>query len=413
MEKQVLNDMITWQFPWGYRKSLAIAIGLCLLGTLLEVLVDTPPPLIGFPFNLLIVIAFLTLAITAYRLKKHHPLVQWLTNLPAALSAISYFGVMTLIIGLVPQSSNLHAHSLLGFTHLWRSWQFFFAWLYLLTILTFVILKRAVPLSYRNIRFLVSHLGFWLIILAMALGAGDKHKLNLVLHQGKPESSGIDLNGMRQDLPFTLKLSEFWIEEYAPELLLMDITTGAPFKDRSKGEVFITAGLKLKLGGYVIFIRDFYPQAIPTESGFMPSTDYGNVPAAYIEALDSTGYKISGWITCGNFRFPAVLLKLDQRFVLIMNRPAPKQFASRITILTRDRPVIEAILTVNHPIKIKHWRLYQGGYDTTKGKWSQYSLIQAVKDPWLPVVYIGLVMVLAGVIMLVVSPKTNLTNFSK
>lgn len=402
--------MTTWQSLRGYRESFWIAIGLCLFGTLIEALVATPPPLIGFPVNLLIIITFLTSAVITYRLKIRHPIVQWLTSLPAVLSAMSYFGVMVLILGLVPQSNNLRDHFLLGLTHVLRSWQFFFAWLYLFSILTFIIIKRLVPLSFQNVRFLLNHLGFWLIIVAMALGAGDKRKLNLVLHQGKIESTGIDFNGMRQDLPFALRLSKFWIEEYAPELLLVDIHTSTHLKDRTKGETFISRGRKVTLHGYEILIREFYPQAIPSERGYIPSAEYGSVPAAYLEVFDNTGNKIIGWISCGNFQYPPAFLKLERPLALLMNNPAPKQFASQITILARDGTAVEAVLTVNHPIKIKSWRLYQSGYDTQKGKWSQLSIIQAVKDPWLPVVYAGMVMVLVGVLMLLVSPKSGQKN---
>ena len=38
------------------------------------------------------------------------------------------------------------------------------------------------------------------------------------------------------------------------------------------------------------------------------------------------------------------------------------------------------------------WKLYQVSYDVRKGKWSEYTIIEAVKDPWLPLVYIGFYM---------------------
>ena len=36
------------------------------------------------------------------------------------------------------------------------------------------------------------------------------------------------------------------------------------------------------------------------------------------------------------------------------------------------------------------------GYDEKSGKWSELSLVEGVRDPWLPVVYVGFFMILAG-----------------
>ena len=47
------------------------------------------------------------------------------------------------------------------------------------------------------------------------------------------------------------------------------------------------------------------------------------------------------------------------------------------------------------------WKLYQVSYDVRKGKWSEYTIIEAVKDPWLPLIYIGFYMLLAGALLLI------------
>ncbi len=47
-------------------------------------------------------------------------------------------------------------------------------------------------------------------------------------------------------------------------------------------------------------------------------------------------------------------------------------------------------------ITIDGLKIYQTGYDESKGKWSKINIIELVKDPWLPVVYIGIFMILAG-----------------
>ncbi|MEI6638107.1 MAG: cytochrome c biogenesis protein, partial [Chlorobium sp.] len=51
---------------------------------------------------------------------------------------------------------------------------------------------------------------------------------------------------------------------------------------------------------------------------------------------------------------------------------------------------------VNHPINVMGWKLYQMGYDDEAGRWSKYSLIEVIRDPWLPAVYLGFFMIMAG-----------------
>jgi hypothetical protein len=57
-------------------------------------------------------------------------------------------------------------------------------------------------------------------------------------------------------------------------------------------------------------------------------------------------------------------------------------------------------------LSIGGWKIYQYSYDTVRGKWSQYSVFELVIDPWLPVVYLGIFMLLAGSVFLFLSaPK--------
>lgn len=80
----------------------------------------------------------------------------------------------------------------------------------------------------------------------------------------------------------------------------------------------------------------------------------------------------------------------------------PKRFASEIQILTKSGKNIETIVDVNKPYEVDGWKIYQYGYDTQMGAQSKISILELVSDPWLPLVYTGIFMLLAGVVMLVV-----------
>ena len=84
----------------------------------------------------------------------------------------------------------------------------------------------------------------------------------------------------------------------------------------------------------------------------------------------------------------------------------PKRFASEIVIAphaSHPSPLtskIEATVDVNKPIKVGGWMIYQFDYDAQRGTESQVSLLELVSDPWLPLVYAGIYMLLAGAVLM-------------
>ena len=80
---------------------------------------------------------------------------------------------------------------------------------------------------------------------------------------------------------------------------------------------------------------------------------------------------------------------------------SPKRFASEIQILTKTKKNIETVVDVNKPYEVDGWKIYQYGYDTQRGADSQISILELVSDPWLPLVYTGIFMMLAGTVLLV------------
>ena len=77
---------------------------------------------------------------------------------------------------------------------------------------------------------------------------------------------------------------------------------------------------------------------------------------------------------------------------------SPKRFASEIQILTKSGKNIETTVDVNKPVEVEGWKIYQYGYDTQMGAMSQISILELVSDPWLPLVYKGIYMMLAGAV---------------
>ena len=81
---------------------------------------------------------------------------------------------------------------------------------------------------------------------------------------------------------------------------------------------------------------------------------------------------------------------------------SPKRFASEIQIVTKTFKYIETTVDVNKPYEVEGWKIYQYGYDTQMGAQSQISILELVSDPWLPLVYTGIYMMLGGAVCMFV-----------
>ena len=81
---------------------------------------------------------------------------------------------------------------------------------------------------------------------------------------------------------------------------------------------------------------------------------------------------------------------------------SPKRFASEIQILTKTRKNIQTTVDVNKPAEVDGWKIYQFGYDTQMGANSRISILELVSDPWLPLVYTGIYMMLGGALCMFV-----------
>ena len=88
-----------------------------------------------------------------------------------------------------------------------------------------------------------------------------------------------------------------------------------------------------------------------------------------------------------------------KRFVMeTYDDGSPKRFASDILIRTKDDEQMLTTVDVNKPVEVDGWKIYQYSYDTQMGPKSEISILELVSDPWLPLVYTGIYMLLAGAV---------------
>ena len=102
----------------------------------------------------------------------------------------------------------------------------------------------------------------------------------------------------------------------------------------------------------------------------------------------------------GDVRELPIAIELKQFIMEEYDDGSPKRFASDIQILTQTGKNITTTVDVNEPVEIDGWKIYQYGYDTQMGAMSQTSILELVSDPWLPIVYTGIYMMLFGAVFM-------------
>jgi len=396
----------TWEYPWRYKESFFIVLEIILLGLIFEVLTaGRGAKTLHWPVNLFIGLGILAIIILLHIFFKKHPIIKWLSSVPAAISAISFFAFVVLLLGFIPQD-DLHAHRvirLLGLTHVKNSWLMLLSGLYFLVTLGFVALRRSTPFTRKNIGFLLNHAGLWITIAAGYLGSGDLLRVHMTVGE-EQGFSDIAFNAKTREevkLPFALKLKDFRIDDYNPKMAIFDGRNGEMINEDGKSIIMIEKGMKANLMGWQIEVLDFTSDAYKKGKEYYPADSVGAAPAALVHVVHTdSGKEINGWISCGSYWVRHQYLPVDQHNFLVMTIPEPEKYASDIVFKNQEGETIDYTLEVNKPYSYSGWKLYQLSYDEQMGKWSNVSVIEAVKDPWLPAVYTGFFLLLAGALYL-------------
>jgi hypothetical protein len=216
------------------------------------------------------------------------------------------------------------------------------------------------------------------------------------------------------ELPLAVELKSFTIDEYPPKLILLDNVTGEALPKKQPKNVFVeTCPLTAELLEWKLEITQYLPSAAAVinkdTANYVEFQLEGATSALYVKArssIDNT--QKEGWVSCGSYIFPYNSLQLNEKVSLVMPEREPKRFASNVIVYTKSGQTKEALIEVNKPFSIDGWKIYQTSYDQAMGKWSQNCVFELVKDPWLPVVYLGIIMLVAGAVFLFFSaPKKS------
>ena len=390
-----------WENPWGYVESFFIGFGLLVTGFFLEIFTASNTTFtLAYPFNLYFLIGYVLTLFILYKWFSNSQIIRWLTKVPASISSIALVTLMVMIMGIIPQvASQNNLINNLGLNHITSNWAFLLILLQFLTCLGLVSIKRILQFKWSNFGFILNHAGLFLALTAGVLGTGDLQRLSINVYENKPSWVATDAQKNEVELPFVFYLKDFLIEEYNPKLALVDNKTGSIVHNDGKNLYLVEKGETYYFHHFKVKIDDFLPNAIRFGMRYETVNEIGSPPAAKISVKNIENNAIqTAWISSGSFRYPYESLKISEDYSVVMTIPEVKKFSSDIDILTKEGERISTILEVNKPFNYKGWEIYQLSYDEKMGKWSNLSVLELVKDPWLPVIYVGIFMMIAGAV---------------
>jgi len=392
-----------WQKNWSYPEGFLIVLGLFLAGIGIEWTngFSSLPKLI-FPQNLILGLGYVLILIISYLLFKKSNAIKFLKSVPAAISALVFLGFNALLMGLFLQNPNADGwQARLAFSKVTSSWYYLFSSLYMISALGILIIDKVANFKLKDLGILISHIGLWLVIFAASMGSFDVTRLEMNLSEGETSYQATDRStGKVYLMPFAFRLTDFMLDEYPPKLGIVDNTNGTLLHEQGKNLRVLEGEPTFQLMNWEVQILNYYESAGKAGQQYYFMRDIGAPPAVQVQAISGASDTIVGWITCGSFNSQYESLKLDETHSMIMLFPEPKNYKSEIDLLLPNGDQSHFYIEVNQPYTWGEWKIYQLSYDDELGKWSDSSVIELVRDPWLPVVYTGIFLMLVGAIYL-------------
>lgn len=200
-----------WTKPWKFAEGFLIGIGLMVAGLILELTVGPVMwDAFRWPSNAVVLAGFVLMILAMHLLRSRVYAFRYLSTYQAAIPAMTYAVVLTIVMGLTRQTADGRwLNNMLVF------WPFVFIYVYMAVIVGLVVMKQ--PLRRWNASRVVAmlfHLGLFIAMTTATLGNADMQRLKMVTETGQTEWRAYDPQGRIVELPLTIELKQFIMETY-------------------------------------------------------------------------------------------------------------------------------------------------------------------------------------------------------
>lgn len=200
--------------PWTIKEGFLIGGGLIFMGLMLELSIGPVAwHAFGWPANAIALTGFSGLIALIYILRKRVYAFQFLCTLQAAIPAMAYAVVLTIVMGLTKQQDGgTWINDMLTF------WPFVLIYVYLALISGLVTIKRIHKFQISNLKkdvpFLLNHLGLFIVLTTATLGNADIQRVKMITTIGETEWRAHTQDGKVKTMPIAIELKRFIMETY-------------------------------------------------------------------------------------------------------------------------------------------------------------------------------------------------------
>lgn len=332
---------------------------------------------------------------------KHTKLWRFFSSVKLAVWLLSVIALFSLVGTFIPQSA------------IYSSWWFILL-LVLFSLNLAVCLLNRFSLKERSAGSFLSHISILIILFGALIGIIFGQKDYIKISKGQ-EVNFLIFRGQKIPLGFSLRLDDFIYNENIDSKEKLFVYQRPKSEkgtcDMHKGqasekaqcllaEIPVNMGIEQGIGntGYRIKVVRYIPDFVMDTSTKVVSSRSANAdnPAVEVELKGPKGEIKSAWLFA---RFPQMHQEISADFKIIYNW-APrraKDFISKVTILKSGKEVLRKDIQVNAPLNFASYNFFQSSYDNQNLSWSG---LQVVKDPGVPVIYAGFILLIIGLVMI-------------
>ena len=205
-----------WTKPWTFKEGVLIGGGLVIAGLALQLSVG---PVVweafAWPANGIVLAGFLVMLTAMVYLRKKVYAFQWMATYTAAIPAMVYAVVLTIIMGVTRQQvGGTWLNDMLSF------WPFVLIYVYIAVILGLAIHQRLRKIfrgqgsRVKDIAFLLNHLGLFIALTTATLGSADMQRVKMICGIGEPEWRAMTQEGAVKEMPIAIELQKFIMDTY-------------------------------------------------------------------------------------------------------------------------------------------------------------------------------------------------------
>jgi len=249
--------------------------------------------------------------------------------------------------------------------------------------------------GWKKILAILPLIGYLVFVMATVNGQYDYYHLKMIIGKDRAIFEGQNHDGRTLRTPFALKLMNLDLPDQEVDFALrksnsedLVIVESVPFSQ---------SGL-LVLDDYEVQVEQYLPRAVSTDSGFVSKDTINCVQAAKIVVTKENEEVIDGWVTSGSSDQMPLSLNINNDSKISILYSQDQKYVSQIRIFDTVSKYEDHTLSKDQSYSFKGWEIAVDSFDPRFGDTSPLLVLDLVFDRWVEAKYIGLALLILGLI---------------